>query len=77
VAVSRGDALVRFLARQGANLEAMDKYGRTPLDVALGKPGGGGGRGRGGQPPAAPARPRESTVTLLRELMAARGAAPR
>jgi ankyrin repeat protein len=73
IAVSRGDALVHFLAERGAMLDLKDKSGRTPLDVAMGVPGG-GGRGRGGRGgPAAPGPVRESTVALLKELMAARG----
>lgn len=71
--VGRGDAFVRLLAERGAKLDAKDKQGRTPLDVALGvaPAGAAGGRGRGGRPggagPAAqPAS--ESTVKLLREL---------
>jgi ankyrin repeat protein len=73
IAVSRGDALVRALAASGARLDIKDKFGRTPLDVALGVPGGGGGgrggRGRGGPPTPGPVR--ESTVALLKELMQA------
>jgi hypothetical protein len=69
--VSRGDALVRFLAENGTRLDIKDKFGRTALDVAMGVPGGaaGGGRGRGrGAPPAA-GTVRESTAALLKELM--------
>jgi ankyrin repeat protein len=71
VAVTRSDAVVRHLVTLGANLTAVDKFGRRPLDVALGVPGG-AGRGRGGAPPAKPPV-RESTAALLRELMKARG----
>jgi ankyrin repeat protein len=69
IAVGRSDALVKFLAENGAQLDIKDKFGRTPLDVASGVPGGAGGRGRGGR--GAPAAPqvRESTVALLKELM--------
>jgi ankyrin repeat protein len=76
VAVTRGDGLVRFLAENGARLDLRDKFDRTPLDVAMGVPGGGGGgRGRGGRGAAAPvpAPVRESTAALLKELMKARG----
>jgi hypothetical protein len=70
--------LVKLLASRGAKLDARDKQGRTPLDVALGTPGtagapgGGAARGRGaragggGGAPNPPAN--ESTVKLLREL---------
>jgi ankyrin repeat protein len=76
IAVGRGDGLVRFLVESGAKLDLKDKVGRTPLDVAMGVPGGGGGgRGRGGRGggPAAPGPVRESTAALLKELMAGRG----
>ncbi len=71
IAVNRGDALVRFLAENGTSLAIKDKFGRTPLDVAMGVPGGGGGgRGRGrGAAPAGAGTVRESTAALLKELM--------
>jgi ankyrin repeat protein len=65
VAVSKGDELVKFLVEKGAKLDAKDKYNRTPLDVALGVPGG--GRGRGGAPPEPPPV-YEKTAALLKEL---------
>jgi hypothetical protein len=55
------DPVVKLLADSGANLNAKDRQGRTALDMALGK----GGRGRAGEAP----KVRESTVTLLRQLM--------
>ena len=66
IAVSKGDDLVKFLAEKGARLDAKDKYNRTPLDVAMGVPGG-GGRGRGGAPPEPPPV-YEKTAALLKEL---------
>ena len=55
------DPVVKYLADNGANLNAKDRQGRTALDMALGK----GGRGRAGEAP----KVRDSTVTLLRQLM--------
>jgi len=65
IAVSKGDELVKFLVEKGAKLDAKDKFNRTPLDVALGVPGG--GRGRGGAPPEPPPV-YEKTAALLKEL---------
>ena len=59
-AAQASDAIVKLLAAHGARLDAKDKNGRTPLDVALG-----GGRGRAG----AVVAPRQSTAALLRQLM--------
>ncbi|HUK32503.1 MAG TPA: ankyrin repeat domain-containing protein, partial [Vicinamibacterales bacterium] len=59
-AAQRGEAFIRFLAANGARLDAKDKQGHTPLDVAMGI---GGGRGRGRSPGA-----REPIAALLREL---------
>jgi ankyrin repeat protein len=63
-AAQRGDDFIRFLVTSGARLDALDKQGHTPLDVALGL--GGGGRGRGRTPAA-----REGAAALLRQLMTA------
>jgi ankyrin repeat protein len=61
IAAGRGeDSVLKFLASRGAKLDQKDKQGRTPLDLASGR----GGGGRGG-----PAVVRDSTVKLLRELM--------
>jgi ankyrin repeat protein len=54
------DSVVELLVMNGANLEAKDRQGRTPLDMASGK----GGPGRAG----AAAVPRPSTIALLRKL---------
>ena len=54
------DSVVEVLVRAGANLEAKDRQGRTPMDMAQGK----GGPGRAG----AAAQPRQSTIELLRKL---------
>jgi len=65
-AAERGfTAFVEFLAANGADLQAKDANGRTPLDLAKGA--GGGGRG------APPAEPFPKTVALLESLMAAKG----
>ena len=63
-AAQRGDDFIRFLVGHGAALDATDKQGHTPLDVALGV---GGGRGRGRAPVV-----RQGTAALLRQLMAER-----
>jgi ankyrin repeat protein len=67
LAVTQADTIVSFLAERGARLDLKDRQGRTPLDVAMGVGDAGGGRGARGRGPAGP---RESTVALLRQLMA-------
>jgi len=65
-AAERGfTAFVEFLAANGADLQAKDANGRTPLDLAKGAAGGGRG--------APPAEPFPKTVALLESLMAAKG----
>ena len=68
-AVRGSDAIVRYLVDKGARLDAKDKQGRLPIDMARGL---GGGRGRGN---AAPAEAREGTVALLSQLMTSKGIA--
>ena len=64
IAAQASDGIVKYLAEHGANLDAKDKQGRTPLDAAMGV----GLRARiGGEPTM-----RESTVALLRQLMSSR-----
>ena len=62
------DTLVKLLVDKGAKLDAKDKLGRLPIDMARGV-GGGGGRGRGN----APGQVHETTVTLLSTAMTAKG----
>jgi ankyrin repeat protein len=64
------DTLVKLLIDKGAKLDAKDKLGRLPIDMARGV-GGGGGRGRGN----APGQVHESTVALLTAAMTAKGIA--
>jgi ankyrin repeat protein len=63
-AVGRGDAVVKYLAERGATLTWKNKAGLTPLDLAS------GAGGRGGRPGVV----RESTVALLKQLIAEREA---
>ncbi|HUK36894.1 MAG TPA: ankyrin repeat domain-containing protein [Vicinamibacterales bacterium] len=67
LAVGLSDDLVKLLAARGARLDVKDRFGRTPLDVAMGVAGGAPGRGGRAAGPAA----HESTAALLRELAAA------
>jgi ankyrin repeat protein len=65
-AANRGaDTIVQYLADQGADLNAKNKQGFTPLDIAMGKASIG----------ALPV-PKDSTVALLRKLGALEGDAP-
>jgi uncharacterized protein len=62
------DDVIKFLAAHGAALDAQDKDGFLPLDMALGKAGGFGFSGAEGVL-------REDTAVLLRQLMSSAGAA--
>lgn len=55
------DEAIKFLANQGADLQAQDTNDLTPLDYALGERSGGFGRGRTGEI-------REDSAKLIREL---------
>ena len=67
-AAQNSDDMVRYLAAHGAGptLDAKDRQGHTPVDLALGI----GARGRAGGPPPV----RQQTAALLRELIAQRDA---
>jgi ankyrin repeat protein len=56
------DDVIKFLAAQGADLDAKDKKGFTALDTALGRAGGFGFSGQEGVV-------REGTAAVLRDLM--------
>src|SRR5690349_17330554 len=58
------DKVVQFLADHGANLQAKDRNGKTPLDAALGLAGGSGGFDGSRQDV------HESTAELLKKLLA-------
>ncbi len=57
------DAVVQFLVEKGAKLDAKDRNGRTPLDMAMGLVGSAGFDGSASVP-------HESTTALIRKLMA-------
>jgi len=61
--------VVRFLVDHGADLQAKDNRGMTPVDSAMGKAGG---NSRGGQRIDV----HEDTAALLKQLIAAAGAKP-
>jgi ankyrin repeat protein len=63
LAVDQSDDLIRFLASKGARLDAKDRQGRTPLDVAMSGQAAGRAAAR-----TRDQRTREDTVALLREL---------
>ena len=58
------DDIVKYLAVHGAGLDAKDKQGHTPADLALGI----GARGRAGGPPPV----RQQTAALIKQLIAER-----
>ncbi len=55
------DAVVQYLVERGAKLDAKDKNGRTPLDMAMGLAGSAGFDGTASVP-------HESTAALIRKL---------
>jgi ankyrin repeat protein len=66
-AAARGfDPMVTLLIEKGAKLDAKDRLGRLPIDIARGAGGGGRGRGTGGGAHA-------STAALLQAAMTSRG----
>jgi ankyrin repeat protein len=67
--------MVKFLVAQGADIEAKDQYGQTPLTIALGDPGGFVFRSRGeGRYDDRFRRPKENPK--LAELLLELGATP-
>ena len=63
-AARRGaDTIIQYLADQGAKINAPNKQGLTPFDLAMGKGGGAAGR----QPP------KEKTAALIRKLGGSEG----
>ena len=71
-AAGRGsDPIVKLLLEKGAKLDAKDRLGRLPIDMARGAAGG-GGRGRAN---AGAGQVHESTTALLAEAMTSRGIA--
>jgi len=67
--------MLKFLVEQGADIEAKDKYGQTPLTIALGDPGGFVFRSRGeGRYDDRFRRPKENPK--MAELLLELGAAP-
>ena len=71
-AAGRGsDPIVKLLLEKGAKLDAKDRLGRLPIDMARGAAGG-GGRGRAN---AGAGQVHESTTALLTEAMTSRGIA--
>jgi hypothetical protein len=69
-AAGRGsDPIVKLLLDKGAKLDAKDRLGWLPIDMARGAGGGGRGRGNAG------GQVHESTTALLTEAMTSRGMA--
>ncbi|HLI83212.1 MAG TPA: ankyrin repeat domain-containing protein [Bryobacteraceae bacterium] len=58
-AAHRGaDSIAKFLAENGAKINARNKRGFTPLDIAMGK----------GGPPGSAGEPHETTAALIKQL---------
>jgi len=66
-AYTGANEIVQYLADRGAKLDAMNKFGETPLSTAAGDPNGLVGAGNGASQPV-----HESTEALLRKLISDR-----
>jgi ankyrin repeat protein len=60
-AYTGADDIIQFLAEKGANLDAQDYFGMTPLSIAEGDP-------NGLMPDFSEAKKHPSTATLIRKL---------
>jgi uncharacterized protein len=69
-AIGRGPSVVEFLVRNGADMQARDGGGRTPLESLLGGGGRGRGAGAGAQNDRVIPESRLQTIAVLQRLAA-------